>query len=84
MTHIITWEGKNVLKVPMNALFRCDRSWCVFVVKEDKAQRRPIDLGYRSDLGAEVRKGLTTGEVVILHPTEQIEEGKQVKRTGGS
>ena len=83
-TRIITWEGKNVLKVPMNALFRCDRFWCVFVVKENKAQRRQIDLGYRSDLEAEVRKGLTTGEVVILHPTEQIEEGKQVKITGGS
>ncbi|MGA7936200.1 MAG: HlyD family efflux transporter periplasmic adaptor subunit [Kovacikia sp.] len=83
-TRIITWEGKNVLKVPMNALFRCDRSWCVFVVKEDKAQRRQIDLGYRSDLEAEVRKGLIPSEVVILHPTEQIEEGKQVKLTGES
>jgi hypothetical protein len=29
-------------------------------------------------------EGLTTGEVVILHPTEQIEEGKPVKLTGGS
>jgi HlyD family secretion protein len=66
----------------MNALFRCGNSWCVFVVKENKAQRRQVELGYRSDLEAEVRKGLTTGEVVILHPTEQIEEGKSVKLTG--
>jgi HlyD family secretion protein len=82
--HIITWKEKNVVKVPMNALFRCDRSWCVFVVKEDKAQRRQIELGHRSDQEAEVRKGITTGEVVILHPTEQIQEGQRVKRTGGS
>jgi len=81
-TRIITWEEKNALKVPMNALFRCGNSWCVFVVKENKAQRRQVELGYRSDLEAEVRKGLTTGEAVILHPTEQIEEGKSVKLTG--
>lgn len=75
---IVTWEGKDVLKVPLSALFRCDRSWCVFTVKDGKAHRRSVEIGQRSDFEAEVRRGLTSGEEVIFHPTEQIDEGKRV------
>jgi HlyD family secretion protein len=75
---IITWEGKNVLKVPLSALFRCDRGWCVFAVKGDRAQRRSVSIGHRSNFEAEIQTGLTTDEVVILHPNEQINDGTQV------
>jgi HlyD family secretion protein len=87
-TKIVTWEDENALKLPLSALFRCDRplggargnqAWCVFVVRENKAHRRQIEVGHRSDLEAEVKQGLTTGERVILHPTEQIQDGKRVK-----
>jgi HlyD family secretion protein len=76
---IITWQGKNVLKVPLSALFRCGQSWCVFTVQDGRVGQRPLQVGHRSQLEAEVRQGLKEGETVILHPTEQIEEGKRVK-----
>jgi HlyD family secretion protein len=76
---IVTWENKNALKLPLSALFRCDQAWCAFVMKENKAYRRRLEVGHRSDREAEVRRGLSVGDRVILHPTEQIQEGKTVK-----
>jgi HlyD family secretion protein len=75
---IVVWESHNVLKVPLSSLFRCGQSWCTFVVKEGKASRRPVEVGHRSDFEAEIRQGLKPGEVVILHPNEQIENGTRV------
>jgi HlyD family secretion protein len=77
-TKIVTWEGRDVLKVPLSALFRCDQSWCVFVVRDNQAQRRGVTIGHRSNFEAEVQAGLSQGEVVILHPTEQVNAGQRV------
>lgn len=77
-TKIVIWAGKDVLKVPLSALFRCRENWCVFTVKNDRAQRRSVTVNHRSNFEAEIEKGLTAGEVVILHPTERVSERKQV------
>jgi HlyD family secretion protein len=84
-TRIVVWQGNNVLKVPLSALFRCDSSvpqsqqkWCVFTVQANRATRRPVDIGQRSDLDAELLRGLTVNDTVILHPTEQIQPGTLV------
>ncbi|MDX2242922.1 MAG: HlyD family efflux transporter periplasmic adaptor subunit [Leptolyngbyaceae cyanobacterium bins.302] len=78
-TRIVIWSGKNIPKMPISSLFRCNQSaWCVFVVENNKAYQRQIAIGYRSDREAEVKQGLNQGETVILHPTEQIKEGIQV------
>jgi HlyD family secretion protein len=78
-TKIVIWEGQAVLKVPLSALFRCDQSWCVFGVQGGRALRRSVELNHRSNFEAEIQTGLTAGEVVILHPNEQIESGKAVR-----
>jgi len=75
---IVTWEAKNVLKVPLSALFRCEQSWCVFVAKDGKAHRQSIAIAHRNDGEAEVQHGLRSGDLVILHPTENIDEGKAI------
>ncbi len=79
---IVVWENKDVLQLPLSALFRCDKSWCVFVVKNGKANRRQIKIGHRSDLSAEIQQGISKGEEVILHPTKQINHGSPVGRGG--
>ncbi len=76
---IVIWQNHDVLKVPLSALFRCERVWCVFGIREGKAQQRSIEIGQRSTFEAEVRQGLATGESVILHPNEQIKTGTLVK-----
>lgn len=84
---IVVWQNRDVLKVPLSALFRCnsakptqgERAWCVFGIREGKAEQRSIEIGQRSDFEAEVRHGLTVGESAILHPNEQIKTGTLVK-----
>lgn len=77
---IVIWEGKDVLKVPLSALFRCEeRAWCTFVAENGKAQQRQVVISQRSDLSAAIEQGLKAGEQVILHPTEQIEAGQSIR-----
>jgi HlyD family secretion protein len=76
---IVVWESKNVLQVPLSSLFRCGDNWCVFVVKDKKAQRQTVKIGNRSNYKAEILAGLSKNEVVILYPSEQIKAGIAVK-----
>lgn len=79
-TNIVIWTGKDILKTPISSLFRCGQSaWCAFVVDQGQAQRRHVTIGHRNDREAEVHQGLQPGDIVILHPTEQIQDGSPVK-----
>lgn len=79
-TRIVVWQSPNTLKIPLSALFRCEQNWCVFGVKQHRAVQRQVKVGERSDRFAQVLHGLTRGEPVILHPTEQIEEGSRIQQ----
>jgi HlyD family secretion protein len=76
---IIIGYEEFALKVPIGALFRCDQSWCVFVVEADKATERMLELGQRNQLEAAVITGLRVGDMVILHPSEIIQGGTSVR-----
>lgn len=76
----ILWEGQDILQIPSSALFRHAGKWSVFVITDERAQRREITLGKRSGLRSQVLSGLLEGEEVILHPDEGIEPGTRVQR----
>ncbi|MEM7796292.1 MAG: HlyD family efflux transporter periplasmic adaptor subunit [Cyanobacteria bacterium P01_C01_bin.118] len=76
---IVTWASDDVLQVPVSALYRCEESWCVFVVKDDRVQPREISTDHRSTMAAEVTDGLQSEERVVLHPSDQLQAGRQVK-----
>lgn len=75
----IVWEGDHVLQIPASALFHYGDGWAVFVVQDGRAVRRPIRLGHRNDLSAEVVSGLKQGEEVITHPDDALEDGAAVQ-----
>ena len=75
---ITVWQGKDILTVPVAALFRDGADWAVFEVAGDRAILRRVDLGQRTDLLAEVVGGLKEGAVVILHPEDAIQDGAKV------
>lgn len=75
---IVIWQTDDSLQVPVSALFRCDLNWCVFTVKEDRAQLQTIEVGQRNPFDAVVTTGLEAGETVILYPNEKIEAGSRV------
>ncbi|MEM9266458.1 MAG: HlyD family efflux transporter periplasmic adaptor subunit [Cyanobacteria bacterium P01_F01_bin.13] len=76
---IVIWADDNVLQVPVSALYRCGESWCVFVVEAGRVQPREISIDHRSTMAAEVTDGLQSEERVVLHPSEQLQAGRQVK-----
>jgi HlyD family secretion protein len=76
---VVVWQSEKVLQAPLSALFRCERTnWCTFVVRAGRVEQQPVAIGQRSDLAAEIRQGLQIGDVVVLHPTEQIKPGTSV------
>lgn len=77
---IITWEEKNVLRVPTSALFRHESGWAVFVVAQGHARLRPIDVGKRNAVMAEVLKGIEENEDVVIHPSDKVIDGAAVTR----
>ena len=79
----VLWEGENVLQVPSSALFREGDGWAVFALGGGLAVRKPVELGKRSGLIAEVLSGLQEGDMVITHPDDAIADGVQVEPRGG-
>lgn len=75
----VIWSDDRVLKVPVSALFRQGEEWAVFVVEGGRAKRRKIQLGRRGSLEAQVAQGLTPGETVIRHPSNDLTDGARVR-----
>ncbi len=80
---IILWQGTDVLQVPVSSIFRGKQGWTVFLVKAGKAERHPITIGRRGAYYAEVVDGLEAGDLVVIHPTNDLEDGMRVKVTKG-
>jgi len=76
---IVLWEGKDVLRVPANALFRQDEDWCVYVISGSRARLLKVEVGHRSPSFAEVLSGLAEGDTVIMHPPNSVADGTRVK-----
>lgn len=77
---IIVNEAKNVVRVPVAALFRQGEDWAVYVNRNGKALLTPIRLGARNFDWAEVIDGLTEKDEVILYPSDSLADKVSVTR----
>jgi HlyD family secretion protein len=75
---IIVHAVENVVKVPVSSLFRKGSDWAVYVVQNDRAAARVVQIGLRSGLEAEVTGGLSGGERIIVYPSDAVVEGVKV------
>jgi len=75
----ILWQGENVLRVPVSALFRVQEEWATFVVADGHARLRSVRIGRRGSLDAEVLAGLEENDVVITHPGDTVADGVRVR-----
>lgn len=89
---VVIWEKDDLLKVPTGALFRDKGAaqgsssekplsdiWAVFVVENGLAVKRRIEVGRRNGLEAEVLNGLNENDLVIVHPSDRIQDQIQVQ-----
>jgi HlyD family secretion protein len=75
---IVVWEGKDILQVPISALFRNDGGWALFAWEDGVARQIPVEVGRRSGLMAEILSGVEEGTRVITHPSDRVADGVEV------
>jgi HlyD family secretion protein len=75
---IVIWEKEDALKVPASAVFSHGDGFSVYAVSSGRAALRPIQIGRRNGLEAEILGGLEGGETVIAHPSDQVTDGARV------
>ncbi len=75
---------KDVLTVHKDAIIKRGGKSLVFVVRNEKAEARPIRLGESSGPRIEVRSGLKAGDLVIVRGNERLRPGAQVRIRKGS
>ncbi len=75
---VVVWERDGVLKVPTSSLFRHGDGWAVFTVSDGRARLRPVDIGQRNGIAAEVTGGIELGAEVIVHPSDEVMDGVRV------
>jgi HlyD family secretion protein len=78
VVRITVWKGSNLLTIPIGALFREGADWAVYTVQNGRATLRRVTLGARNGIVAEVSSGLSEGEAVVLHPSDQLSDGIRV------
>jgi HlyD family secretion protein len=76
---IVIWEAADTLKIPTTSLFRRGESWAVFAVEGGRARLRPVTIGHRNGLEAEVVSGLAPGARVIVHPSDRVQDGVRIE-----
>jgi HlyD family secretion protein len=77
---IVIDEADDVLKVPTSALFRVGKESAVFKVVDDVVHEQIVKIGRQNGLEAEVLDGLANGDRVVIHPSDQIEDGVVVRQ----
>src|SRR6056297_885289 len=75
---IITREMNDVLRVPDNAVFEIGEKPHVFVVDGEKTILRPVSVIFEGNDYFAIENGISEGELVVLSPGNELEEGSKV------
>lgn len=85
--NILIGQVNDIIKVPTESI-KTDKSGknYVFVVSNNKAVQKEVQLGLQSDTEAQINSGVNSGDKVILNPSASMQNGTAVKdstSTGG-
>ena len=78
---IVIDEATDVITVPEGALFRHEREWHVFRIRDGLAELQPVVVGKSNGITSEITDGLPPSDLIILHPTDKITNGTRVNPT---
>jgi len=75
---VITWQDRNVLKVPSGAVFISGEDCSLFEASSGVARRRTVKLGHQSDREMDILEGVEKGGRVGLHPSPEPKDGPRI------
>ncbi|HYF75214.1 MAG TPA: efflux RND transporter periplasmic adaptor subunit [Candidatus Nitrosocosmicus sp.] len=75
---IILESHKNALTVPKEAVLVDHGSYYVYIVKDGKAVKRVVKLGYSNENQYEIIQGVKIGEKVVVVGNSDLEDGEKV------
>lgn len=70
----------NVVVASKKAIFEFDGTHYVYVVEDGKAALREVEPGLKGEDYWEIRSGLAEGEIIIVSPGNEINEGTKIKQ----
>ncbi|WP_432402971.1 efflux RND transporter periplasmic adaptor subunit [Wukongibacter sp. M2B1] len=76
---IIAKEKADTIYVPQKSIFDIEGEDKVFVVENGKLIIRTVKKGFESEEYVEIIEGLSEGEVIIIDPDNNLEEGIKVR-----
>lgn len=79
---VVVWDRRDSVLAPTSSLFRRGDGWAVFAVDRGVARLRPVAVGQRNGVSAEVISGLTPGARVIAYPPDGMADGASVIERG--
>ena len=79
---IVVWQAPNVVMAPSSALFQKDSGWAAFVVRGTRAALRRVTIGHRTSKDVEVLDGLSAGDLVVVFPSDRVQDGARVRPHG--
>ena len=75
---VVIWTEKDVLRVPLTALFKQGNAWQAYGVRGARAELKTLEIGEMNGQFAQVIEGLARDDRVIEHPSGRIESGRRV------
>ena len=78
---ISVYQNDSALLVPTEAVIKTIEKEEVFIVKNGKAQKIPVETGLRSEVAVEIKDGCQQGDTVIITGLLSLSEGNQVNPT---
>jgi len=76
---VVVGREDNVMKAPVGTLFRRGNDWAVFVIDSEQVHLVITELGQRNDEDAQIIKGLSPGQTVVLHPPDTLTDGARIR-----
>lgn len=68
-------KAENVIMIPNSALHYSDKEYSVFVIRENKVEQIPVELGMISDMYSELKSGdLHEGDNLVTNPTNALSQ----------
>ncbi len=75
---IVVFTQEDATIVPTGALFKRGDDWAVFAIKNGRAELRTVRIVRRSGRFAAVADGVSSGDAVIIYPSDRVAAGVKV------